>query len=62
MPRVLQLQAHTEYFFPADAKQFQQLAKDCSDSRFYAGIHFRTDNEIAYSMGRALGKYILKHG
>jgi hypothetical protein len=49
-----------EYFFPADAKQFQQLAKDCADSRFYAGIHFRTDNEVAYSMGRELGKYVVE--
>jgi membrane-associated phospholipid phosphatase len=47
-----------EYFFPADAKQFQQLAQDCADSRFYAGIHFRTDNETALRMGAAMGKYI----
>jgi membrane-associated phospholipid phosphatase len=49
-----------EYFFPADAKQFQQLAKDCADSRFYAGIHFRTDNETALKMGEALGKYVVE--
>lgn len=48
-----------EYFFPEDAEQFQQLAKDCADSRFYAGIHFRTDNEIALKMGRELGKYVV---
>jgi membrane-associated phospholipid phosphatase len=49
-----------EYFFPADAKQFQQLAQDCADSRFYAGIHFRTDNEIGLRMGRELGKYVVE--
>jgi membrane-associated phospholipid phosphatase len=49
-----------EYFFPADAKQFRQLAKECADSRFYAGIHFRTDNETALSMGREMGKYIVE--
>ena len=49
-----------EYFFPADAKQFQKLAQDCADSRFYAGIHFRTDNETALTMGRQLGKYIVE--
>ena len=48
-----------EYFFPADAKQFRKLAQDCADSRFYAGIHFRTDNETALNMGRELGKYIV---
>ncbi len=47
-----------EYFFPSDAKEFQQMAKDCADSRFYAGIHFRTDNETGLQMGKALGKYI----
>ncbi len=49
-----------EYFFPADAKQFHQLAQDCADSRFYAGIHFRTDNESALKMGAELGKYVVE--
>lgn len=46
------------YFFPADAKQFQKLAQACADSRFYAGIHFRSDNETGLQMGKALGEYI----
>lgn len=50
-----------EYFFPADAKQFQQMAQDCADSRFYAGIHFRTDNEAALKMGKEIGKYIVEN-
>ena len=49
-----------EYFFPADAKQFRQMAKDCADSRFYAGIHFRVDNEIGLKMGKDLGKYVVE--
>jgi membrane-associated phospholipid phosphatase len=49
-----------EYFFPSDAKQFNQLAQDCADSRFYAGIHFKIDNEAALTMGKALGKYIVE--
>lgn len=48
------------YFFPEDAKQFQKLAQECADSRFYAGIHFRTDNETALKMGEALGKYVVE--
>ncbi|HMJ46012.1 MAG TPA: phosphatase PAP2 family protein [Ferruginibacter sp.] len=52
------ISAVLEYFFPADAVQFRKLAQDCADSRFYAGIHFRTDNETALTMGKALGKYI----
>jgi hypothetical protein len=47
-----------ELFFPADAQQFRKLAQDCADSRFYAGIHFRSDNEVGLEMGKQLGKYI----
>jgi membrane-associated phospholipid phosphatase len=47
-----------EYFFPADAKYFQQLAQDCANSRFYAGIHFRTDNEVGLKLGKEIGKYV----
>lgn len=47
-----------EYFFPADRNQFRKLAQDCADSRFYAGIHFRTDNETALTMGYKIGKYV----
>jgi membrane-associated phospholipid phosphatase len=49
-----------EYFFPADAKEFQKLAQSCADSRFYAGIHFRTDNEVGLQMGKELGKYVVE--
>jgi membrane-associated phospholipid phosphatase len=48
-----------EYFFPADAKQFKQLAQQCADSRFYAGIHFKSDNEVGLQMGNAVGKYVV---
>jgi hypothetical protein len=50
-----------EYFFPADAKQFWQIAQECADSRFYAGIHFRSDNEAGLKMGKAIGKYIVEN-
>jgi membrane-associated phospholipid phosphatase len=49
-----------EYFFPTDGRHFQQLAKDCADSRFYAGIHFRTDNEVGTKMGNELAKYVVE--
>lgn len=48
------------YFFPGDAKQFQKLAQDCADSRFYAGIHFKTDDEAGLQMGGAIGKYVVE--
>jgi membrane-associated phospholipid phosphatase len=49
-----------EYFFPADAIYFRKLAQDCADSRFYAGIHFKTDNETGLQMGKDIGKYIVE--
>ena len=49
-----------EYFFPADANYFQKLAKDCADSRFHAGIHFRTDNETGLLMGKQIGNYVVE--
>lgn len=48
-----------EYFFPADAAEFRKYAEECAQSRFYAGIHFRSDNEVGLQMGNALGKYIV---
>ncbi len=48
------------YFFPADAAQFHQLAKDCAQSRFDAGIHFRTDNEVGLQMGNEIGKFVVE--
>jgi membrane-associated phospholipid phosphatase len=48
-----------EYFFPADAAQFRQMAQECADSRFFAGIHFKTDNEAGLQMGKEVGRYIV---
>lgn len=48
------------YFFPTEAARFQKLAKDCANSRFHAGIHFRTDNEVGTKMGATLAEYVLK--
>jgi membrane-associated phospholipid phosphatase len=46
------------YFFPADKKIFDDIAKECAESRFYGGIHFKTDNNVGLEMGKALGKYV----
>ena len=47
------------YFFPADAEFFKSKAKECADSRFYAGIHFQTDNQTGLEMGNKLAQYII---
>lgn len=48
------------YLFPADEQFFKQKARECAESRFEGGIHFRTDNEIGLDMGHKIGEYIVK--
>lgn len=47
------------YFFPADQEYFRQRAKDCAESRFQGGIHFRSDNEVALDMGKKVAAKII---
>jgi len=47
------------YLFPADAENFYRLARECAESRFEGGIHFRTDNEVGLAMGRKIGAKIV---
>jgi membrane-associated phospholipid phosphatase len=46
------------YYFPNDAEYFRKMAKECADSRFYAGIHFQADNTIGLELGKAVGTYV----
>ncbi|MEO7924179.1 MAG: hypothetical protein ABIR30_10915 [Chitinophagaceae bacterium] len=48
------------YFFPADKVFFQKRAKDGAESRFHAGIHFRTDNDVALVLGRNVAAKIIQ--
>lgn len=47
------------YFFPEDKAYFQRRAKDAAESRFQAGIHFRTDNEVGLELGRKIGAAVV---
>jgi membrane-associated phospholipid phosphatase len=48
------------YFFPAEQAWFRQKAKDVAESRFQAGIHFRTDNEVALELGKKVAAKIIQ--
>lgn len=49
------------YFFPYDRNLFTKIARDGAESRFHAGIHFRSDNEAGLELGRKVaGKVIEK--
>lgn len=47
------------YFFPADEKLFRKNAKDAAESRFFAGIHFRSDNDAGLDLGRKIAAKII---
>lgn len=40
------------YFFPYDKPVFMKIAKDGAESRFHAGIHFRSDNNAGLELGK----------
>jgi len=48
------------YFFPDEKDVFRQKAKEAAESRFQAGIHFRTDNEVALELGRKVAAKVLE--
>jgi membrane-associated phospholipid phosphatase len=48
------------YFFPHDKAVFDKHAKDGAESRFQAGIHFRSDNEEGTSLGRKIARAVIE--
>lgn len=47
-------------FFPEHKKIYERKAKEAAQSRFDAGIHFKSDNEVGLEMGRKIGDYVIK--
>ena len=48
------------YLFPRDENHFLALAKECSESRFEGGVHFRTDNEVGLEVGDQVGRQVIR--
>ncbi len=48
------------YLFPENKTMYRQKAKDAAESRFQAGIHFRTDNEVGLDMGKKVAGVIIQ--
>jgi len=48
------------FLFPTDEPLFHELAKECSESRFEGGVHFRTDNEVGLEVGNLVGEQVIK--
>jgi len=47
------------YLFPREESLFYELAKECSESRFEGGVHFRTDNEVGLDVGYKVGQQVI---
>ncbi|WLR43090.1 vanadium-dependent haloperoxidase [Bacillus carboniphilus] len=48
------------YFFPAEECRLKTLAKQCSVSRLYGGVHYPSDNNEGYCLGKRLAYIIRK--
>ena len=48
------------YFFPDQKDYYLQKAKDIAESRFQAGIHFRSDNEVALELGKKVAAKVIQ--
>jgi membrane-associated phospholipid phosphatase len=47
------------WFFPGEAAQLRTWAEEAAVSRFYGGIHFRSDNEAGLVLGRKVAEVAL---
>jgi membrane-associated phospholipid phosphatase len=48
------------YYFPEDSAFFRRKAREAAESRFQAGIHFRSDNEVGLETGRKVANAIIQ--
>ena len=48
------------YFFPYDKALFKKIATDGAESRFHAGIHFRSDNDAGLALGENVAKKVIE--
>jgi len=48
------------YYFPSEKAYFKKKAIEGAESRFQAGIHFRTDNDAGLELGRKVGDAIIE--
>ncbi|WP_276372225.1 phosphatase PAP2 family protein [Chryseolinea sp. H1M3-3] len=48
------------YFFPSEKALFKKIAADGAESRFHAGIHFRSDNDAGLTLGNNVAKKVIE--
>lgn len=47
------------YLFPRETSRYQSWAKEFSESRLWAGIHFRSDLTSGQQIGRQVGEAVV---
>jgi hypothetical protein len=50
------------YIIPANAASYNAMAKEASESRLYAAIHYRSDCEKGFETGNKVGVYAVTRG
>jgi hypothetical protein len=49
------------YLFPQDTESFQAEAQDAGESRLWAGIHFRSDVEVGFTLAHNVAQKVIEH-
>jgi membrane-associated phospholipid phosphatase len=44
------------FYFPQEAVRIQSIINVCAQSRLYAGVHFKVDNDEGLRLGRQIGE------
>ena len=47
------------HYFPARQAQLAATAQEVADSRLYAGVHYRVDNDVGLEMGRQVARLVI---
>jgi len=48
------------YFFPRESLNIKKLMEESAQSRLYAGVHFKVDNDEGLRLGRQIGEIVVK--
>jgi hypothetical protein len=47
------------YFFPLESARLKIIMEQCAQSRLYAGVHFKVDNDEGLRLGRQIGGIVV---
>ncbi|WP_191562518.1 vanadium-dependent haloperoxidase [Metabacillus idriensis] len=53
-------EAVLSYFFPLESSGIKKVMEESAQSRLYAGVHFRIDNDEGLRLGRQIGEVVVR--